>query len=307
MPNPKFRAHCTPRQWEYLKAVKEYGSQAAAAEVLGVNKRTLERALAAIDKKVRQAGEFIEPRILLCDLETAPNAGYAWGKWEQNILSFTQEWYILCFAYKWLGKKKVHAHALPDFRGYKPRTEDDSEVVKKLWDVFDEADIIVAHNGDRFDIKKSNARFIFHDMPPPSPYKTVDTLKVAKQKFQFTSNKLDDLGDYLNVGRKIRTGGFDLWLDCMAGEQKAWKKMVEYNKQDVRLLERVYLKMRPWMTNHPNRNTYTYDQACPSCGSKNLTFEGHTHSQVKRMESFRCDDCGAWSKGNLTQVGVIRP
>ena len=189
---------------------------------------------------LKKQPDFKPARVLFLDIETAPNLGFCWGKWEQNIIDFKRHWFMLSFSMKWQGERSAHTFVLPDFRGYVSNKEDDSRLVTKLWEVMDEADVIVAHNGDRFDVRKSNARFVTHGLTPPSPYKTVDTLKTARRVFRFSSNKLDDLGSQLQVGRKIDTGGIPLWKKCIENDPKAWAKMKRYNAQDVLLLERVY-------------------------------------------------------------------
>lgn len=234
-------------------------------------------------------------KILLFDIETAPNLGYAWGKWEQNIIENVKDWYILSFSYKWLGEKTVYAYSLPNFSNYKKNREDDSELIKKLWRLMDEADIVIAHNGDEFDIKKANARLIMSGILPPKPYKTIDTKKVAKRHFKFDSNKLDELGRYLGLGRKIQTGGFDLWKGCMAGNSDSWKKMVKYNKQDVVLLEKVYLKLRPWINNFPIVSSE--NGQCRNCEGRRLHKRGFGYTKTARYQRLQCYNCGAWSTG----------
>lgn len=239
-------------------------------------------------------------KVLLFDIETSPNLGYTWGKYEQNVVQFTREGYMMTFAYKWLGEKKVHAFALPDFTRYKTDKHDDVELVTKLWKLFDEADVIVAHHGDAFDIKKANAYFAKAGLTPPSPYKTVDTKKVAKRFFYFNSNKLDDLGNYLKLGRKVDTGGFELWTECMAGNPLAWSKMIRYNKQDVLLLERIYLRLLPWITNHPDVINYITDEPiCSNCGGKHLQKRGFAINRNGKKIRYHCQDCGAWSLSKL--------
>ena len=191
-------------------------------------------------------------KTLLFDLETAPLLSYTWGIWEQNVVEVKRDWYILSVAWKWLGESKVHVMSLPQFKNWNKDKEDDSALIKELWKLFDEAEVIVAHNGNSFDIKKSNARFIINELKPPSPYKTIDTKLVAKRYFKFDSNKLNELGKYLKLGKKLETGGFELWKGCMAGDMKAWKKMCAYNKQDVAIIKKVYNKLHPWTTNHPS-------------------------------------------------------
>ncbi len=246
-----------------------------------------------------------KPKIAIIDIETAPSLGYVWGKWEQDVIDFEKSWYILSFAVRWLGEKTTRVYALNDFSLYKKDKENDLMLVKKLWEVFNEADVIIAHNGDKFDIKKSNARFLAHGITPPEPYKTIDTLKVAKKYFKLDSNRLDDLGQYLGVGRKAQTGGFKLWRDCMLGDNSAWRKMKDYNKQDVNLLNDVYLKLRPWMTNHPNMNILNGTQkACPICTHGKLTKRGFRITVLGKKQSYQCNGCGGWSVGKLIKTGV---
>jgi uncharacterized protein YprB with RNaseH-like and TPR domain len=117
-------------------------------------------------------------KILYYDIETAPNLSYVWGQYEQNVIDHEREWYILCVSYRWEGENKTHVCSLVDFPdAYKKDPENDYHVVKKMWDLIDEADIVIAHNGDRFDMRKANARFVYHGLGPTSPTKQIDTLK----------------------------------------------------------------------------------------------------------------------------------
>jgi len=225
-------------------------------------------------------------RVLLLDIETSPNLGWTWGKWEQNVIEFVKEWEILSFAAKWLGGMTVIVE--------RRHGRSDKSLCKSLHKLLEEADCVVAHNGDRFDVRKINARFLKHRLTPPSPYKTVDTKKVAKRYFALNSNSLDDIGQYLAVGEKLKHGGFSLWTRCMAGDEDAWKTMCEYNKQDVILLEKVYLALRPWIKNHPNYNDFSEVSRCPKCNStaslsRGLVWIGKTQRQKRR-----CNNCGGY-------------
>jgi DNA polymerase elongation subunit (family B) len=204
-----------------------------------------------------------------------------------------------------LGEKKTHTCSLPDFKTYKKDKENDKELVKKLHDLMSKADVICAHNGDNFDIKKSNARFIYHGLTPPPPHKTVDTLKVARKHFSFNSNRLNDLCTYLGIGQKVETGGFKLWKGCMNGDMKSWKKMCAYNKQDVVILEKLYLKLLPWIENHPNMNLYNNtDKKCPNCGSSSLQKHGIAFKRSMKYVRYQCNQCGAWSKGKPIKSNI---
>lgn len=243
-------------------------------------------------------------RIVLLDIETAPNLGWVWGKYDQNVIAFHSTTYILSFAYKVLSEAAITVRALPDYKNYSKDMENDKLLVQDLWSVLDEADIIVAHNGDAFDIKRSNARFVVHGLPPPSPFKTIDTLKIAKKHFKFESNKLDDLGQYLGVGEKMSHTGWKLWRGCMEGDPKSWERMKEYNVQDIQLLEGAYLRLRPWATTHPNLNLYgtgVNSLQCPSCSSDRIQKRGFSYAITQVRQRLHCKACGAWFSGAVVK------
>lgn len=248
------------------------------------------------------------PKILLLDIENSPNLAYVWGKYQQDAIKFEREWYILSYAFKWLNETKVQAKALIDYKKvFKKDSTDDKELLNDLWKLLNEADIVIAHNGDEFDIKKINARLVFNGFPPPAPYKSIDTLKMARRYFNFTSNKLGDLADHLNVGKKLDTGGFELWIKCMSGDEKAWKKMVEYNKQDVVILEKIYYALRPWDTYHPNLGVYLKDRVCSKCGSGKLQSRGVYIAKTLTYNRFQCQDCGSWLRSYNREKSINKP
>lgn len=244
------------------------------------------------------------PKVAFVDIETAPSLGYFWGKlWETAIIDVTNPWYMLSFAYKWQGEDKIHFHGLPDYPLFKREKENDKHLIEDLHALFDEADILIAHNGDRFDIRKSNARFIMQGLAPPSPYKTIDTLKASRRFFNFESNKLNDLGLYLGVGRKLPHTGFDLWRRAMQGDKSAWKTMKEYNIRDIVLLERVYEKLKPYITNHPDLRIYDGRPGCPTCESNRVERGGYKISRTRKYRRYHCLDCGTWYQGALIKPG----
>ena len=148
-----------------------------------------------------------QARILLYDIETAPNLVHTWGVYEQNALEVVRPWYVLCFAYKWLDEPATKVIALPDYeQAYAEDPENDYHVIAALHDLFNEADIIIAHNGNNFDQKKVQARFLVHGFEPPMHYRQIDTLKEARKHFKFDSNRLNDLGVTLGLGEKAQTG-----------------------------------------------------------------------------------------------------
>lgn len=235
-------------------------------------------------------------KILFLDIETSPNIGYTWGKYEQDVIEFISESHLLSFSVKWLDSKKTEVFALPDFKSYKENKKCDKQLCEKLKEYVDQADIIVGHNLDRFDMKKINTRLAANSITPPAPYKTVDTLKVLKKHFGLNSNKLNDVGSYFGLGEKIDTGGFSLWKKCMSGDPNAWKLMKLYNKNDVILLEKVYLKVRPWISNHPSVNI-NKGCKCSSCGSGNVQMRGYNYSKMGKAQRWMCTECFSWSSG----------
>lgn len=158
------------------------------------------------------------------------------------------------------------------------------------------ADGYAMHNCDKFDLRKINTRLAANSIIPPAPYKTIDTLKVVKKHFGLNSNKLNDIGIYFGIGEKVDTGGFSLWKKCMAGDLNAWKLMKLYNKNDVILLEKVYLKVRPWISNHHSINVDT-ECKCGSCGSSNVQMRGYNYSKMGKSRRWQCNECFSWSSG----------
>lgn len=244
--------------------------------------------------------ETANAKILLYDLECSPNIVYTWGVWEQNVIKIIEPRQIISFAWKWLGEKKVHVLALPDFPGYAKNRKNNYLLIAALHRLISKADIAVGHNIDGFDDKRANTDFIKHQFQPPPPHKTVDTLKIAKRYFQFNRNSLGELGVFLDLGEKVKHWGFELWQRCLDGDPKAWILMKKYNKGDVGLLERIYYKLRPWILNHPAVSKRG-DVECPHCRSKNLQSRGVRITRQGEVPRYQCRNCGAWAAGMLVK------
>lgn len=239
-------------------------------------------------------------KIGMLDIETAPILGSVWSIWQQNVglNQIERDWYILSYAFKWLGDPKIYYR--DKRKSYK--TEDDKELLDDLWKFLDEADVIVAQNGVRFDSKKINARFILNGYPPPSPYKIVDTMLQAKASFGFTSNKLEYMTDKLCSAKKLKHNeypGFELWKACLAGDMKAWRCMKKYNVRDITSMEELYLIMLPWMKGHPNYGLYINPEApcCNRCGSEDIQKRGTYKTDVGVYQRYHCGSCGGWLRG----------
>ena len=250
--------------------------------------------------------ELPQPKILCLDIETAPNLSYVWGHYEQNVIQHQTEWYMLSWSVRWLNDKPV-TRALCDYPDYEIGSDNDKSLVNELWGYLDEADCVVWQNGDKFDKKKINTRFIKHGIRPPRPYRTIDTLKVARNNFAFNSNKLDDLGKYLGVGHKLQHKGFELWKGCLMGDAESWATMKAYNEQDVELLQNVYFKLLPWIWGHANVSTMMgLKDGCRNCGSTDLTHDGHILTATGKRPQYRCNHCDTWMQGTHQSQSTIR-
>ena len=232
-------------------------------------------------------------KILIIDIETKPVLGYFWGLFKQNIgiKQIVEDWQVLTFSAKWLNSDEVLWDSAEE-------DEDDFRLIEEIWDLLDQADIVVAHNGDRFDVPKINARMLQYGLDPYAPIKTVDTLKAARSQFNLTSNKLDFISNYLGFEGKIETDGIQLWIDCMNGVPEAWEKMVAYNIQDVLELEKVYVEILPWISNHPNVGLYESEDAtvCPKCGGSHIHYRGYAYTGASKFRKFQCQSCGGWGR-----------
>lgn len=241
------------------------------------------------------------PKVLFLDIETAPIVAWVWGLWDQTVglNQIKSDWHLLSWSAKWLDEKKV---MYADQRRAK-NIEDDSRILKGIWKLLDEADVIVTQNGKQFDAKKLNARFILNGMGPPSPYKHIDTRQIAKRVFGFTSNKLEYMTDKINTKYKkqkhAQFAGFELWKECLAGNINAWNEMEKYNKYDVLSLEELYLKFQPWDASL-NRSLYVDgEEVVCDCGSHNLQKRGISFTAAGKYQRYQCQDCGTWRRGTV--------
>ena len=241
-------------------------------------------------------------KILTLDIETAPHHGYFWGIWQQNIglnmlAGVTR---MLSWAAKWYGSDEV-LFANENSHGTR-------DMVLEIYDLVNAADVIVGYNSIQFDMKHLNREFIEQGLMPPTPYKNIDLLAVVKKNFKFPSNKLDYVAGVLLGRHKLKHAGFQLWLDCMDGNKKAWEMMMDYNIEDVLITEELYTHLRGWISGHPNHGLYVVDQdnlVCRNCGSTHINSKGpeFTTTNVFAYQRYKCMDCGANMRGRNSIKG----
>lgn len=246
------------------------------------------------------------PKILIFDIETAPMQAFVWKRYKENI-SLDQtisESFMLCWSAKWLYDETVMGDVLTSTEAV---LEDDKRIVTSLYNLINEADIIVAYNGRNFDIPYMNQRFLVYGFPPYVPVHVVDPYETAKSVFRFSSNKMDNIATQLGLQNKIKTD-FLLWKRCLGGDTEALNEMLTYNKQDVVVLEEIYCRILPWIKNHPNISNYMENKiSCVKCGSESLVkLNRYFFTPSGRYELYRCKSCGAIFRGkkNLNKETV---
>lgn len=229
------------------------------------------------------------PKVLIWDLETGgvnalkPSLGF-----------------IFVFGYKWLGEKEVHTLRFEDYNGYTNTGTGytDKYLLKAATKVMEKADLMVAHFGDRFDRPFVNGRLAINSLPPIPTTKQVDTCLLAWKHFNFHSNRLKDLAKFLKCKQRKEENEFpDWWLQALRGgklAKRALDLMEHYNKQDVRTLEEIYLRLRPF----ENKPLKLFDKGCRLCGSPVKYDGGHTRTKEKVYKRFKCTNkvCGYWDR-----------
>ena len=237
-------------------------------------------------------------RILHLDTETAPNEAYVWNstpKWiPHGQIRETSR--VMCFAYKWEGERGV------DF--VSEWNDGRKAMINTAHELLSEADAVVTYNGNRFDLPVLNREFLLAGHTPPEPYQSIDLFRTVKREFKFTHNSLNSVCAELGIGEKVKHPGFQMWVDVMNGVEKAQNLMEKYNKQDVRLMPKLYKYLLPWIKGHPNHALYsdTMRPLCTNCGSSQVTKQGFKKTKTQIYQQYKCGSCGSWMRGRLTQV-----
>lgn len=234
-------------------------------------------------------------KLLLLDIETAPNVALVWGLAQDYISPdhLLETGYVICWSAKFLGERVMHSSSIMD---------GEEEMIRRVHSLLDEADGVITYNGNKFDLPILNREFVSLGFSPPSPYKKIDLYRVVKGSLRFASNKLDFVCRKLGLGAKVQHRGMDLWRACMNRDQAAIEEMVNYNQQDVFLLERLYNKLLPWVAPHVNHSVHTGKLVCPSCGGSHHQQRGYSYTQAGKYPRYQCQGCGTWFRGTKTEA-----
>lgn len=291
----------TEEQLQEAVALAESGlSWRKVAKEMGLAKSTVSDNLRRYyaEEETEIVFETEGPKILFLDIETAPAIAAAFGRHkvfltQDHILA--EGGTILCVGYKWLGEDEVTVDGI---KGQTLLNCDDSHLVATIWELFEQADAVVAHNSRGFDVPMIRARVLYHGLPDLPHVKVIDTLQMAKKNFRLPNNKLDSICAFLGLARKKDPGGIETWLQYMMGEPEAVATMHDYCAMDVALLERVYMAMRSFGHAGTDFNVgHYFDDGkvhCHICGSTELEDTGRSiFTAVSEFKEVRCGDCGA--------------
>jgi DNA polymerase elongation subunit (family B) len=259
----------------------------------------------AKSKKMAKYKRFAPPKgeakVLIFDIETAPIRAQVWGLWEQNVglNQIELDWHVMSWSAKWRNAPEKEVMYMDQRNA--PVVEDDREILKEIWSLLDEADVVITQNGKRFDQRKLNAKFVEHRMGPPSSFKHIDTKIVAQKHFDFPSYKLEYMTNkFCKKYKKLKHKkfpGHEMWTECLKGNVEAWKEMEVYNKHDVLSLEELYFILIPWDSSI-NLNLFTDgDEHICHCGSTDSIRNGFYYTAVGQYQRYKCKSCGAETRG----------
>lgn len=249
-------------------------------------------------------------RLLFYDIETAPMVSFHWQAKTEYIgghLNVSDDRALLCWAAKWSDGQEVISARVTQTEA---RSQDDSRIVGKLSELMRAADYVVAHNGNRFDHKRVNARLLVNSLTPLGNVQSIDTLVMARSSFDLPYNNLDYLARKLGFGSKLHTD-FDLWRRAFYGDVAALKDMEEYNRQDVVLLEHVFHAMAPYAKKLPRLVDAAEwrEELCPSCGAADRTRAGEYRTGVNTFPKYACTACGreyrGWQAIGARKMGTV--
>lgn len=288
--------------WSEIVQLRDDGMSLSDISIAyGVPKVTLKARFAK--KVITNTPAHPSLKTLVLDIETSPFTAYSYNRWQVNIsdaMRRDDDITILSYAYKWIGKDKVYYE--------ENRKGCDKTILEELSKVLNEADIVIGHNMQRFDAPMINTRLAMNGLNPVSPYRVIDTLKIAKKHYRFERNTLDWVAKSLDCNRKLEHKNFpgiSIWIEMLHGNDEAWATNKEYNKMDVIVTEEVYMKMRPFTKPHPSvaigSNSLT--KRCVSCGSKNVHEDGFTYTNSSKFQRYKCTDCQSFSRGRKNLLG----
>lgn len=248
--------------------------------------------------------EVQDMEIWTFDIERMPRMAFEWaprhGEFTPEIMSISES-RMISFAAKKLGGPTLFASEFHHGR---------KAMLDTLWHIFNRATIVVGFNSKRFDVPHCDSEFRLDEYPVYRSFKQIDLMAAVKQRFNYDYNTLKSTAKRWGLDQqKIEVEGFQLWIDCMAGDPVAWQKMKDYNIQDVKTTEAAYLSNLQWLTGSiPNLGLWSDGMVCPACASDEVSEDGEAITGVSRFKAYRCAKCGYRSRSNeKLSSTILRP
>jgi hypothetical protein len=238
----------------------------------------------------------MKPKILVLDIETAPALAYIWSLYDNGPIPLDRlksPSRILCWAAKYVGERTEHQG---DERGGR------KAMLATLRDLLADAEAVVTYNGSRFDLPRINGELVANRLKPVPKPTHIDLYQTVKG-LGMMSGKLQYVAEYLDIGAKLKHAGFSMWRAiCERNDVKAWDRMLRYNMQDVRLTERLYKRLAPYIHNHPRLRPSGSRPTCEACGSTRLQSRGYRYTRMYKIHRYQCQSCGHWPEGKREKV-----
>lgn len=199
----------------------------------------------------------------------------------------------ICAAARWYGDDEVMFSSEWEVGGY-------DAFMREVWEWVDSADILVGHNMDAFDSKHLMGGWAEMGLPAPSPFKVIDTLKIARRSFAMESNTLDALAKRLGVDAKTDKYDAKIARAAVAGDKDAQATLESYNRGDIVASEALFDRLRPYAKGLPHMGMWADSElACPNCGH-DMTPTGKTaHANVQAYNAMQCPSCGAHGRSTI--------
>lgn len=237
-----------------------------------------------------------KPKVLVFDIETSG-----------GLKAHMSE--VSAFGYKWLGQGKPKILSHLDYPN--SHFTNDKPLLKELSRVWNEADAVIAHYGERFDRRFLNSRIERHSLPHLKPIPLIDTWRISKDNFALQGNSLNVLLKFFNCPYQKLDLTYEEWRQVMLGNKKAQRKLNAHCYYDVLGLEWVFEKHLRHYTNKLPSQALVAGQGklvCPECGGNDLQRRGYAVRRATIMRQYWCKNpaCHAWPKGPITGKGVLR-
>lgn len=198
---------------------------------------------------------------------------------------------ILCIGAKWLGERETIF--LSDWE------HGQQGMAQAILELLTEAEGVITYNGDKFDLPKIRGFLAANGLDDFPPVTSIDLYKTVRG-LGYASNRLGFIAPYLGLGNKVSHEGFDLWVKVMVGNEAARRRMERYCIGDVKLTEKLYRRIKPFIRNHPHFGTNS--QACGACGSKVVEKRGYRRTKYYITQRLKCKRCGGWSTGTRKRI-----